>query len=93
MTTYANCAPSTHGRVVALCCCCGKRSKPCTPDKDGEPSMWDIGQGWSEAPYPHDFKHPDGSVGSTFTCPACNKKLRAGEVLVMRDGTRCRQIT
>lgn len=91
-TAYANVAPSTRGRVVALCCHCGKRSKPARPDKDGAPNAWEIGFGWSSAPYPAAFKHDDGSVGSTWTCPPCNKRLRAGEVLLTRDGRRCRQI-
>jgi hypothetical protein len=90
---HANCAPSTRGRVVALCCCCGKRSKPCLPDKDGEPDTFAISRGWSVAPYPHDCQHSDGSVGSMFTCPSCNERLRAGEVLVLRDGTRERLVT
>lgn len=87
-----NFAPATQGRVVALCVHCGKRSKPSRPDKDGEPNLFEIGRGWSEAPYPHDFKHDDGSVGSTFTCPTCNKRLRAGEALLTRGGQTCRQI-
>lgn len=90
--TWQNFAPSTRGRVVALCQCCGRRSKPCDPDKDGEPDTFYIGRGWSSAPYPHEFRHEDGSVGSTFTCPTCNKRLRAGETLVLRDGTRCKEI-
>lgn len=82
---YVNCVPATKGRVAAICCCCGRRSKPSTPDKNGEPNLWEIGRGWSEAPYPHEFKHDDGSVGSTFTCPPCNKRLAAGETLTHRD--------
>lgn len=82
---YVNYVRSTLGRVVAICECCGRRSKPCKPDTDGEPNLWEIGRKWSEAPYPHDFVHPDGSVGSTFTCPACNARLRAGESLKCRN--------
>lgn len=90
--TLVNCVSATKGRVAAICCHCGKRSKPCQPDSDGEPDTFTIGRGWSSAPYPHDFKHEDGSAGSTFTCPACNKRLHAGETLRTRDGKRCRQI-
>jgi hypothetical protein len=82
---YVNYVPASGGRVRAVCECCGRRSKPCQPDKDGEPRLWDIGSGWSEAPYPHDFKHDDGSVGSTFSCPACNKRLDAGEAIKVRN--------
>lgn len=93
MKPYANSASASRTtKVVALCQFCGKRSKPCWPDKDGEPEMWDIGNGWSESPYPHDFVHADGSVGSLFTCPPCNKRLRAGEVLTTRDGRAAREI-
>jgi hypothetical protein len=44
-----------------------------------------MGRGWSEAPYSHDFRHDDGSVGSTFTCPSCNRRLAAGEALRLRN--------
>jgi hypothetical protein len=92
---FVNYAPSTRGRVVAICECCGRRSRPTSPNADGEPSLFEgfpgPGRGWSEAPYSHSFRHDDGSVGSTWTCPACNKRLRAGEALTLRDyepGTR-----
>jgi hypothetical protein len=39
----------------------------------------------AEAPYPHAFVHDDGSVGSTWTCPSCNARLRAGESLRLRN--------
>lgn len=83
-TPHINCVPVRGGKVAAICEFCGARSRPCVPDKDGEPSMFDIGRGWTEAPYPHDFKHPDGSVGSLFACPKCEKRLRAGETLRSR---------
>src|ERR1700682_5364808 len=89
---HVNCLRTSGGRVVAVCCCCGRRSKPSKPDDDGEPVLWEIGSGWSEAPYPHSFKHDDGSVGSTWTCPSCNKRLRAGEALLMRDGKTTRNV-
>jgi hypothetical protein len=40
-----------------------------------------MARGWSQAPYPAGFVHRDGSVGSRYTCPCCNKRLRAGEAL------------
>jgi len=86
-TSYVNYVQVRGGRVAAICQCCGRRSRSTKPDKDGEPSLFEgtgIGRGWSEAPYPHSFKHADGSVGSTFTCPKCNARLRAGETLRMR---------
>jgi hypothetical protein len=92
MSTYVNYVSLRGGRVAAICECCGKRSKATKPDHKGEPETWEIGFGWSAAPYPKDFQHDDGSTGSTYTCPACNKRLRAGEVLVMRDGRHCKQI-
>jgi hypothetical protein len=85
MSGYVNYAPSTKGRVVAICEHCGKRSKPCRPDTDGEPHLWGVGRGWSQAPYPPDFQHDDGSIGSTWTCPACNKRFDAGESLKIRQ--------
>lgn len=82
---YVNHARSTKGRIAAICECCGRRSKPTKPNFKGEPELWEIGRGWSQAPFPADFKHPDGSVGSTYTCPACNKRLAAGEELKCRN--------
>jgi hypothetical protein len=73
------------GRVAAICACCGQRSRAGKPDRDGEPDLFDLGRGWSETPFPHAFKHADGSVGSKFTCPSCNKKLKAGDSLTLRD--------
>jgi hypothetical protein len=87
-----NCVPVRGGRVAAICQCCGRKSRSCKPDKDGEPVLWEMGRGWSEASYPHNFTHDDGSVGSTFTCPACNARLRAGETLHLRGGGAMRQI-
>lgn len=82
---YVNYVPATRGRVRAVCECCGRRSKPTPPDHNGHPDLWALGRGWSEAPYPHDFKHDDGSVGTTYTCPACNKRFDVGEALKVRN--------
>lgn len=70
--------------VIAICKFCGKRSRDTTPNSDGEPDLWSLGSGWSEAPYPKDHIHPDGSKGSNYTCPSCNKKLQAGQRLKTR---------
>lgn len=79
-----NYVKSANGAVCAVCECCGKRSRPGKPNNSGEPDLWNMGRGWSEAPFPSDFVHRDGSIGSTYTCPACNKKLRAGAELQLR---------
>lgn len=73
------------GRACAICQCCGRRSRPARADKDGEPDLFDMARGWSTAPFPADSVHRDGSTGSTFTCPACNKRLRKGETLQLRS--------
>lgn len=83
--TACNYVPTTAGRVRAVCECCGRRSRPVKPGEDGEPCMFDLGRGWSSAPYPPRFAHADGSIGSTFHCPACNARLRAGEALKLRN--------
>lgn len=83
---YSNMIRTSKGTVRAICYCCGKTSKPGRPDHDGEPNLCRLGRGWSMAGYPADFKHSDdGSVGSTFTCPACNKLLNAGHRLQVRN--------
>lgn len=79
-----NCTPVRNRKTVAVCCCCSRRSRPVTANADGEPTLWNLARGWSEAPYPADFTHPDGSVGSTWTCPDCNKRLARGEMLTLR---------
>lgn len=72
------------GRIKAICACCGRASPPTQPNEQSEPDLWSMPRNWSQAPYPHDFVHSDGSRGSTFTCPACNKRLRNGESLQRR---------
>lgn len=75
---------TSPGRAAAVCQCCGHRSRVVRSNLHGEPEIWNMGRGWSTAPFPHDCKHDDGSVGSTFTCPACNKRLHNGETLQLR---------
>ena len=72
------------GQYSAICQCCGRKSRPATPLRPGEPDLFTMARGWSTAPFPADFIHSDGSRGSTFTCPDCNKRLRSGESLVLR---------
>ena len=80
----ANCIKVWGGKVAAICQFCGIASESCAPDLYGHPNLLWIGSGWSEAPYPHHFHHKDGSIGSMFTCPACNVRLHAGEPLRSR---------
>lgn len=83
-----NYVAASNGRVRAVCQCCGSKSKPAKPCSDGEPDLFYLGRGWSEAPYPDDCVHSDGSRGSTYTCPKCNKRLYAGESLTLREYLR-----
>ncbi|WP_152877991.1 hypothetical protein [Acinetobacter guerrae] len=84
-----------NGKVAAVCECCGKKSKYVSPSYDGQPCIW-LCAGWSHAPFPKDFIHKDGSTGSRYDCPSCEKRLRAGESLklrsylpnIKRDGTK-----
>lgn len=76
---------SAGARVRAVCEICGRKSASVVPDADGEPDLWKLARGWSTAPFPPDFVHEDGSVGSNFTCPACNAAFRAGARLRARS--------
>jgi uncharacterized C2H2 Zn-finger protein len=80
------------GKKAALCQCCGKQARATQPDASGEPDLWAMPRGWSEAPYPADLEHDDGSIGSKYTCPACNKLLRDGAALQTRGGQRWRLV-
>ena len=84
---HANHTTTTTGKKAAICQCCSARSRPVKVDDEGEPSLWAMPRGWSCAPFPADFTHRDGSTGSTYTCAACNKRLRAGERLKLRAAT------
>lgn len=82
--TPVNFTRTAAGLVRAVCQCCGRESRAAKPQERGEPNLWAIGRGWSTAPFPPRCVHSDGSSGSTFTCPACNKRLHAGETLQLR---------
>ncbi len=86
MQTPMNYTPMRGGKVAAICQCCGKKARATAPNSEGEPDLWAMPQGWSEAPFFADTVHSDGSTGSMYTCPACNKLLRAGRTLARRDG-------
>lgn len=84
--SHVNHIRTAAGKVMAVCQICARRSKATPPDKDGEPQLFGLAKGWSTAPYPAHFEHRDGSRGSTYTCPACNKRLHKGETLRLRNG-------
>lgn len=86
MSTPVNHIHTPAGLVLAVCVCCSRRSKGTKPDKDGEPQLFGLAKGWSQAPFPAHYEHRDGSRGSTYTCPSCNKRLRKGETLRLRNG-------
>lgn len=86
-TQYVNRIETRTGKVRAVCQSCGKRSAPAPADDQGEPELFGMGPGWSCAPFPHDYVHKDGSVGSMFTCPDCRKKLADGQSIKIRDYT------
>ena len=78
---------SKKGTARAVCEFCGKRSQWVRPEADGEPALLWLGRGWSMAPFPADYAHKDGSHGSQFCCPACNKQLKNGARLKTRNDT------
>lgn len=76
----------TSQRVAAQCQCCDRKSRPVEADHEGEPDMWKLPRNWSQAPFPADYLHTDGTIGSKYTCPACNARLNKGETLPLRAG-------
>lgn len=84
--SHANYTPTRGGKAAAICICCNRKSRPVEVCKDGEPDLWMMPKGWTQSPFPADFRHRDGSIGSIYTCPACNKLLRRGEALKLRNG-------
>lgn len=83
---HHNSVKHRSGNVSAVCRCCGGNSASAAPDGSGEPDLWKLGRGWSCAPFSAEFIHSDGSAGSTFTCPTCNRQLKAGHTLYTRAG-------
>lgn len=88
----ANYTRTARGLVAALCQFCGCQAKATRPNDSGEPDLWAMPRGWSEAPYPADHRHADGSIGSRYTCPDCNCQLRAGATLQTRGGQAARNV-
>jgi hypothetical protein len=87
---HANHTTTSAGKKAAICQCCGAHARATEPTEDGEPDLWKMARGWSTAPFPADHQHDDGSTGSRYTCPACNKLLRAGHTVQTRGGQRTR---
>jgi hypothetical protein len=67
----------TTATGVSAICGCGRTSKPVATQADGRPSFWDLPQGWSCAPYPATHLHQDGTYGSQYVCPTCNRARSA----------------
>jgi hypothetical protein len=82
----ANVIRTSTGRLCPVCEFCGKVGRAATP-LDGRLSLWDVARGWIETPYPPEFVHDDGSIGSLWTCPGCDRRLRRGEALRGRTGS------
>jgi hypothetical protein len=80
----ANLERTRSGRVRPVCEFCGRKGRAVQLDESGRVHLHQLGQGWSEAPYPADLVHRDGSTGDLFTCPACDTRLRRGESLLSR---------
>lgn len=72
-----NALRTATGKIRAVCQCCGSLSRAHAPNSYGDPDLCEMGRGWSEARFPADFLHEDGSTGSIYTCPACNALLLA----------------
>lgn len=81
---HLNMLPAGPGKARAVCVCCGARSAPVALDHCGEPDLWTLPRGWSQAAFPPRHRHRDGSTGSWYTCPACNRRLSRGERLQLR---------
>ena len=91
-STPKNHAPAAGGKVAAVCQFCAKQARPTAPNTAGEPDLWAMPRGWSEAPFPAGHRHADGSIGSRYTCPACNRQLRGGATLQTRGGQASRLV-
>lgn len=74
----ANHIVTSTGRIRAVCEHCGRLSRPVDFTPGWRVNLFDIGTGWSVAPYPPSFVHDDGSTGSLYTCTRCNQRRRQG---------------
>ena len=82
-----NVIQTDDGRQSAVCEFCGRTAPPARPTRQAGTrlSLFDLPQGWASAPYPDTFVHPDGSTGTQWSCPTCNRRLDAGESLYSRQ--------
>lgn len=64
-----NVVPTRSGRVRLVCQVCGllSRSLPSA-------GLADLPHGWSVAPFPATYVHPDGSSGDLFICATCRAR-------------------
>lgn len=90
--TERNSTEPRDGMASAICQCCNRQSKPVPTDAAGDPDLWKMPRGWSQAPFPVRTQHADGSRGSRYTCPGCNSKLRRGATLPLRGGKSIRNV-
>jgi hypothetical protein len=72
------------GKLRPVCEFCGKVGRPATPTLRGGLSVLDVAPGWGCAPYPGAFVHRDGSTGSLWRCPTCERRMDRGETLYGR---------
>jgi hypothetical protein len=78
--SVVNFIPTRDGKKAsAVCEFCDRRSRPVAVDSAGEPDLWALPVGWSQAPFRVDFAHDDGSTGSLWACPVCNRRLDHGK--------------
>ncbi len=64
-------------KASAVCEWCNKHSRPVRRNGRGEPDLWELPVGWSIAPHSADVVHADGSSGSLWTCPTCQRQRGA----------------
>ncbi|WP_454174977.1 hypothetical protein [Gordonia sputi] len=71
-----NLVPTSTGKVRTVCFYCERVSRPRLVDSRGRPSWSDWSRGWSEGCFASQHVNADGSTGSVWTCPACNRLAR-----------------
>lgn len=64
--TIVNHHLTRDGRMRPVCEFCGKVGRPVQ-------ARWDLRPGWSSIPNYDWIEHADGSFGTRFGCPDCNK--------------------
>lgn len=82
MTAIVNVERTTTGRLRAVCEHCGRRSRPVDVGARDRLGVFDLPAGWWEVPYSPGTRHPDGSTGSLWCCPACARRLDSGHALI-----------